>query len=279
MAEDLVRRDAEMPPPEADAIVPVEAQRRESGVYRFRFGLAYVALAILAGAGIGSAILLVNRPAGETGAQWSNWQPTGRESDFTDQIATYVSGRYRLPSGNPLVGILSSPPQVPTQQGEVPIQQVAIQNDPGGDRDDIDFVATEGSVMYNLCGLGPQCSIREGQPSQERHRLLRREALEVALYTFKYTDSKSVIALMPSNPQAETSTAEAQTSTALFFRRSDLEGELDQPLTQTLSQADPSEAIAIERPRIDRLTSPRLFAYDVIQTQAGGFFLVLAPIE
>lgn len=272
MAEDLVRRDAEMPPPQADSLVPIEAQRRESGVYRFRFGLAYLALAILAGAGIGTAILLVNRPAEEAGAPWSNWQPTGRESSFTDQIATYVSGRYRLPSGSALVGILSSPPQVPTQQGEVPIQQVAIQNDPEGDRDDIDFVATEGSVMYNLCGLGPQCSIREGQASPERHRLLRREALEVALYTFKYTDSKSVIALMPSNPEAET-------STALFFRRSDLEGELDQPLTQTLSQADPSEAIAIERPKIDRLTSPRLFAYDVIQTQAGGFFMVLAPIE
>ena len=33
----------------------------------------------------------------------------------------------------------------------------------------------------SLCGTGEQCSIAEGQPTLERHRLLRREALELAL--------------------------------------------------------------------------------------------------
>ena len=49
----------------------------------------------------------------------------------------------------------------------------------------IDFINGNG-LMYTLNGLGPKGSVRGGKPSEERHLLLRREALELALYTFRY---------------------------------------------------------------------------------------------
>ena len=41
-------------------------------------------------------------------------------------------------------------------------------------------------VLYNLNGLGPSGSIKGGKPSPERLKVLHREALELALYTFRY---------------------------------------------------------------------------------------------
>ena len=52
-----------------------------------------------------------------------------------------------------------------------------------------------------LCGLGSECSIATGTRDRARERLVRREALELALYTFKYVPSvNAVIAYMPPPP-------------------------------------------------------------------------------
>lgn len=245
--------------------------------FRGRFAVAYLALAVLAGVGVGGAVLLLDRPSEEPAGAWSNWEPTGPSGTYPRQIADYVSGRYRLKSGNPLVGILAGPPQVQ----EVPVRHVAIQNDPEGSSDDISIVGIDpdNSVMYILCGLGEQCSIAEGQPSQARHQLLRREALELALYTFKYGDASAVIALLPPRlPQAEGETA---TATALFFQRKDFDEQLDQPLRRTLlSPAPPriAKISSLEGPTIDRLTTPHLFQYEFQQAQEGSAVLILAPL-
>jgi hypothetical protein len=282
VAEDLAGRSAPVPQdvvvPPADATVPapVEPTRRETGVYRLRFSLAYLVLAMLAGVGIGAAVLLLDRPGSDAGVAWSNWTPSGRESSYPSQIADYVSGRYRLPSGNPLVGILAGPPEVQ----DVAVRAVAIQNDPEGASDDISIVSTDDSVMYVLCGLGPRCSIREGQPSEQRHQLLRREALELALYTFKYGDVSSVIALLPPRPAANAD--ETDTSTALFFEKKDFKRELERPLRRTLLRAEPpqvAEISSLEGPTIDRLTTPHLFRYEFQQAQEGSAILILAPLS
>jgi hypothetical protein len=275
VAEDLVPGAPRIEPAE-----PVSAAqiRQPQGVFRKRFALAYLALAILAGAGVGAAVLLLDRPEEQTGAAWSNWEPVGRESSFPRQIADYVSGRYRLPSGNPLAAILSGPPQVE----DVPVRHIAIQNDPEGNSDDISIVNIDpdNSVMYAFCGLGPQCSMAEGQPTEERHQLLRREALELALYTFKYSDTSAVIALLPPRlPQAEEETA---TATALFFQNSDFKEELKRPLRSTLLSPVPpriAEISSIEGPTIDRLTTPHLFQYQFTQAQEGSAVLILAPVQ
>ena len=52
-----------------------------------------------------------------------------------------------------------------------------------------------------LCGYGQNCSIASGQPSVERHTLLRREAVELALYTFKFLPNiDSVSVFLPPRP-------------------------------------------------------------------------------
>jgi hypothetical protein len=284
VAQDLVpeRKDVVVPPADPTAPAPVEPRRRAGRVYRLRFGAAYLALALIAGAGIAAAVVLLNRPAGPTELAWSSWQPTGSPSSYPSQIADYVSGRYRLPSGNPLVGILAGPPEVQ----DVAVRAVAIQNDPEGASDDISIVPTENSVMFVLCGLGPRCSIREGQPSEQRHQLLRREALELALYALKYSKASSVIALLPPRPDAApdpaTGTqAQQNPSTALFFERKDFERELDVPLRRTLLSAEPpqvAEISSLEGPTIDRLTTPHLFSYEFQQAQEGSAIIILAPL-
>jgi hypothetical protein len=267
----------------AATIEPVERPLRRApettSVFRKRFAVAYLALAVLAGVAVGGTVLVVDRPddSSGSGVAWSNWEPTGHASSFSRQIADYVSGRYRLKSGNPLVGILAGPPQVQ----EVPVRHVAIQNDPEGNTDDISIVAIDPgkSVMFVLCGLGEQCSIAEGDPTEERHQLLRREALELALYTFKYSDAKAVIALLPPRlPQAE---EENPTATALFFESRDFTEQLRQPLRRTLLSPNPprvAEISSIEGPLIDRLTTPHLFQYEFTQAQEGSAVLILAPL-
>jgi hypothetical protein len=284
VAEDLApeRKDVVVPPADPTAPARVKPRRRSGSVYRLRFGLAYLVLALLAGAGIGAAVLLLDRPTSSAAVEWSKWQPTGSEASYPRQIADYVSGRYRLPSGNPLVGILAGPPEVQ----DVAVRAVAIQNDPEGASDDISIVPTENSVMFVLCGLGPRCSIREGEPSEERHQLLRREALELALYALKYSKASSVIALLPPRPDAAPDTgtgtqAQENPSTALFFERKDFKRELDVPLRRTLLSAEPpqvAEISSLEGPTIDRLTTPHLFSYEFQQAQEGSAILILAPL-
>ena len=55
------------------------------------------------------------------------------------------------------------------------------------------------TIAYNLCGIGGKnCAIGVGQPSTDRLLLLRREALELALYTFKYIGgTQNVVAILP----------------------------------------------------------------------------------
>ena len=253
---------------------------RGANPYRIGFGLVYLALAVVVGAAGGSFVVMLLRDPPAPSAAWSPWQPKGQEGSYPTQIADYVEKRYRGPSGRPLVGVIASRPAVQAGDSAVPVSHVVIQNDLVGGEDDVKVVPTDDGIMYQLCGLGERCSIREGEPSAERHRLLRRQALELALYSLKYIDSlDSVIALLPPNPDADANTP----STALFFEKDDLKAALDQPLVTTFrSPTEPLETEIeidpVERLTIDRLTGPRLFRYQFTQAPAGGAIMVLAPV-
>jgi hypothetical protein len=137
--------------------------------------------------------------------------------------------------------------------------------------------------MYTLNGLGKHGSIEGGKPSEERHLLLRREALELALYTFHYArDVDMVVTLLPPPPPKA---GEDETSTdlppvqALFFRPGDLAGELGVPLSTTVPPKTPRpEQIDLAKPefkRIDALTRSNLFMASFQQGQDASVFLVL----
>ena len=97
--------------------------------------------------------------------------------------------------------------------------------------------------------LGTQCAISEGEPSEERHQLLRREALELALYTFKYGDADSVIALLPPRlPQKGERSGHGHVDGS-FFAAETSRSELDEPLQNTLLAAEPPQ---VGRDQLDR---------------------------
>jgi hypothetical protein len=276
VAEDLNPDVRPAAPVEPELFRPRPAE--PPSVFRGRFAFAYLILAVLAGIGVGGAFVLVDRPPARE-AVWSAWQPEGSRATFDDQIARYVSGRYRLPeTGSPLVAVIPGAPEVTAGGQEVAVTNVVIQDDPQGDRDGFRVVDIDKSWMYQLCGLGPSCSIPQGTPSAERLQILRREALELALYTFKFGDDvDTVIALLPPD-LGEADTAEDNTAVALFFEKSALRAELKQPLAATLvspsppqgTQLDPRESLILER-----LTADRVFLYDFQPLQAGSALMHL----
>ena len=168
-----------------------------------------VAIATLA---IGAAVYVGT--SGNNGAPdgWSKWKPSSDDGvDAARQIATHVGRHYRLSDGNQIVGVQASKLEV----FDVPLE-VALRTAPQGGN--IDFIDGNG-LMFTLNGLGPKGSVRGGKPSEARHLLLRREALELALYTFRYVkDVDLVVALLPPKPP-EKKNKDGTTSTGRRRRR------------------------------------------------------------
>lgn len=278
MAEDLAPEIRPAATSEPVEILPLRRPPEETPrVFRKRFAVAYLALAVLAGVAAGGTVLVFDRPATQE-AIWSAWQPEGSQATFDDQIARYVSGRYRLPSGDPLAAIVPGPPSITAGGQQVAVTDVVIQDDPEGDRDGFRVVNVDRSWMYQMCGLGPNCSIAEGTPSEQRLRVLRREALELALYTFKYSDDiTTVIALLPPNI-GDPDDTEDDSAAALFFEKSAMRTELERPLRQTLVSPSPPKGTELDPPEsliIERLTANRLFLYQFQPLQAGSALMHL----
>jgi hypothetical protein len=251
--------------------------------FRSRFGLL---LGALLGLGIATLAIGAAVYVGTTGngapSGWSGWKPTADDGDkAAQQIATHVGRKYRLADGNQIVGVQGGPLEIDALGLTVPLE-IAMKTAPQGG--DIDFIKGNG-LLYTLNGLGPKGSVRGGKPSEERHLLLRREALELALYTFRYIkDVDLVVALLPPAPPdkpkkgatASTATEEKPTQ-ALFFRPGDLEPQLEIPLGATIPAQTPRpETIAApEARRIDALTRGNLFLASFQQGQDQKAYLVL----
>jgi hypothetical protein len=258
------------------ASTPVHA----STPYRSRFGLVFGALLGLAIAtvAIGAAVYVATGGGNGAPDGWSKWKPDADDGvGAAKEIASHVGKHYRLANGTQIVGVQAGPLEV----FDVPLE-VALRTAPQGG--DIDFIEGNG-LMYTLNGLGPKGSVRGGKPSEARHLLLRREALELALYTFRYVkDVDLVVALLPPKPPDEKKSGTAAASTtdetptqALFFRPGDLEPQLEIPLRATIPPATPRpETIPpVESRRIDALTRSNLFLASFQQGQDQKAFLVL----
>ena len=109
--------EAPLATPVADAdATPREERARLTG-YRRRFAFIYLALALIAGVGLGALIVLVSRPDSGPAPVWSAWVPNGSETARVRQIADHVAKGYRNPEGEQLVVALAGPPTV-TAGGE-----------------------------------------------------------------------------------------------------------------------------------------------------------------
>jgi hypothetical protein len=264
-------------PVRAEGETLIQRPRDEVRVHRLRFAIAYLVLAVLAGVAVGAAILAMDDSRQSSSVAWSTWQPEENETARPKEIGDYVATRYTHPDGSPLVLVFAGEPSIKTADTDVPIRWVAIRGDEAAGEED-EVVETSDSVMYVLCGGGDNCTIDAGEPSAERYRLLRREALELALYSFKYTDAESVIALLPPSTDTESETTQA---TTLFFQERDFNAELSRPLQMTLSRPDTTTPVALDATEsltVDRLTRPHLFTYEYRQAQEGSAVMLLAPV-
>lgn len=237
-----------------------------------RFWLAYVALAAVLGASIGLFVLAVEKPGPKPPPPWSAWQPIASSpQQRQDEIARYVARQYHLPSGHQLVNVLVGPPSDATKT----IDRVALAKTltPQQRSDILGMVSANETAMYVLCGdQSAKCAISEGKPSKARGEVLRREALELALYTFRYVkEAQTVVTFFPP--------ALGQVpSHALLFTRQSLSDQLKKPLRTTLPSPRaplPGQLLPSEQRTVDGLT--RFLKYAFEQDQNGSLVLVLAP--
>jgi hypothetical protein len=219
--------------------------------YGRRFGLVYFALAIVVGAAAGSAIVLLAR-GGHERSPWASWRPTAAGDFKTKEIVDHVAAAYRLENGDPLVDISTGDP-FPSVVTEVATPAIAAGV---GSKTPIYDAST--TRMFVLCGSGKNCSV-PGPATAARAELLRREAVELALYTFKYVPTDSVVEFLPGRQKS-------RPDFAFFFRRKELEPFLSQPLRATLT-AGPR--------RTDGLALSHLFHFELQPSQTGGGLLVL----
>ncbi len=258
--------------PSLTPIVPL----RQTGRYTGRFILIYGGLAaVLIAAVSGLVVLLAGSSIGsQFEGSWSSWKPTkGTTAVVTGQIAQHVAQQYKLGKGGAqLLAVVSGPPQLANGTHKVLISHIAVRAKPS----DVQVFPSGSTWTDQLCGLGTACSIASGQATYTRGRLVRREALEVALYTFKFVPGiNSVVAFMPPPP--------GQTTTELLYlQKAQLQKQLSQPLDKTLPLASPplpTAADPTEAATIDKLTLPSVYSYTVQGLQDNSALLILDPLK
>jgi hypothetical protein len=230
MAEAVVRERSEEAP-QAEQLPRLDQPR---AVHGGRFLIGYLVVIFMAGAAL-VAIAMMNRTDASPSSpgRWSSWSPQADGFQAAREIAGEVASRYKGSNGEQLAAITASPGEI---QG-LPVRYVAIR---AGQRarlsaGDVSVLDPGETILYTFCGLGGQrnCAL-PGQPSVERSLLLRREALELSLYTFKHMENvNSVISLLP--PPSE------DTNLAVFLQREHrpIKDALGKPLSQTLSSRPP----------------------------------------
>ena len=278
MAEDLNRKDSTpsfaAPAPQADeSLVRRPPPQWESAPHAGRFLIAYAALGlVLAIAVIALAVGLTR--GGGASLVWSTWKPTGSGTKEVNQIVQHVADRYRLPSGRQIVAVIPRSPKAT----DPPLTTAAVDKQALFTHEQqFNTYPLDDSMLYIFCGGGTRCAIDQGTPSPERQRLLRREALELALYTFRYVHGvDSVVTFLPPNPAAKAS----QPTSALFFRKSQYSQQYkDTPLADTLPGKPRGELLPAQQAAlVDKLTYPALYEYQLQRSGDGSSnILILSP--
>jgi hypothetical protein len=250
--------------------------------FRSRFGFVLGALVGIATAAVVLFVaLLGSSPRRSTRAaadRWSTWNPPSGDI-FTgpEAIADHVQTQYKRADGKQLVIVHGGPFYV---SGSPPVPFIVrLQPADGSIRD----LSTTGGVLYTLAGTGDNGMIVGDKATPARHRLLRREALELALYTFRYVqNASSFVALLPrETPAAKPKagdTKKTEQLQAVFFQPRDLKDQLHTPLTRTLKPAtklNPRQLTGEEAKRVDTLTKRSVYTAKFQQPSDGQLYLVL----
>ena len=260
------RAAAEEPPP---AAAEPSAAPGESP-FRTRFGFLWGVLAGVAVCALALAGVLLGTAKNDSGPplarHWSAWQPsTSRMFTGAQEIADHVSRQYQLDSGQQLAAIQSGP----MQYGPEPVG-VAVQ--PRGGQVEI----LEGAALFY--GLNVLDENDKSTDVHARDRLLKREALELALYSFRYLDDVTMVtvALPPAKTDDDT-----KQSRAIFYRPGDLLPQLQVPLAKTLAPTAPRpKALSkAEAARIDSLVLRNQFDSSIQPLDGRQRYFVLSAPE
>jgi hypothetical protein len=283
--------DASMATATATATPPAE---ETPGYSRYSARFQFLLGALLA-VGVAAIALLVAVLAGgkddttvivKAGPPWSEWRPTATSGTAAaTQIADHVGGTYKLPNGKQLVGVTGGALEVE----DVPVT-IAIQK-PAAAGGQVDFLDDGAGVLYRMNGIGTVDSRIPGRATSERALLLRREALELALYSFRYLGVSEAVVMFPPttsitrSPTTHLLVRSKGPATALLFQRrqADVQAALARPLTATLSRTTPTVSgvrRSSDTPAVSALTNTKVYTYKLQQANADlRLFLVLAPIK
>jgi hypothetical protein len=269
--------------------------------------------ALLVAIGIGAlvvagAVAIAGRSTSKPGQKWSEWQPSDHGTLGARDIADFVAPFYRIDNIHQLsvvtvVNLESASAAAAQQQaaangtasGAVASGlQVAVRPSPTSSQ--VSLLGGN-TIAYNLCGEGGKdCAIGVGKPSTNRLLLLRREALELALYTFKYiSGTQNVVAILPPGHTQQTSTLSKKLPTsngsqaatkpvdiAVLFVRQEMSPLLNTPLSHILPEQSPPTVAqmpsAPEAGLVDQITARGLFSEQLQQAQDGSSLIVLNPL-
>jgi hypothetical protein len=243
--------------------------------YRLHFRVIYAVLAAVLAGAAAATIVLATRAAPAEPPAWSAWQPVGDSDAKIEQIRSFVSDEYKLANGDAFSVVRAGPP---LEQGS-PIPNYVIRRTAAtSPQQSFDLISADTSIVYTItmCGVTINCANVKGPQLVDVSRTLRRQALELALYTFKYVgDTSSVLVELPA-------LSENAASPAIFFQKSDLARQLERPLRFTLPQRDvivPGLAGRRELAIVDALTVTRIYAHSISQDPSGAPLMVLDPVQ
>jgi hypothetical protein len=281
VAEDVVHQSVAVPHADpAPLLRPGSVRAEDPRVYRWRFGIAYIVLAVLAGAGIGAAVMVLDRPEEAAPPAWSEWRPVGRTTSYARQIAESVSPDYRTSGGAQLAAVIAGPPTA----GGLPVQAVVIRHDPpiASAPAQYEIYAAENTVAYTMCGGAALCSL-DGDVTADELYLLRRQALELSLYTFKYVaDAEATVVLLPPDIAGTPEDRSDDQLTGLYFKKKDFARELARPLRTTLpgtTAAAGGESSNADLDAVERLTRANIFEFRFDRLQNDAAVLMLTPLN
>jgi hypothetical protein len=291
--------------PGHDFTVPLPAELSDSrklprlatphaGKFRLAFGM----LCGIATAAVVVAVLVIanhtsNHSSGDGSPAWSEWSPSTTGTTGAQEIADYLAPFYRFSTAQQLDVItpiaLTSATAAGTTTGQGLTVAVDTASASSTSSSSSLSLLTGSTVAYNVCGLGASGCDLAGTPSTSRMLLLRREALELALYTFRYlsTADNVLVVLPPSHTATKVGsgvTPAKSVIVAVLFVRAELKPLLSTPIDTTLAPDPPdlaqlaSWSKSDEAGLVDEATARDLFSEQVEAQQEGGRLLVLTPL-
>jgi hypothetical protein len=236
---------------------------------RHLFRLAYGVLALAFWLSVAGFAYVMTRDDDPAAAKpWSSWKPNSGDLAGAREIGRHVSSNYRTDNGRQLVAVQEHPPQI----AGLALEAIGVRRKAANGLID-PYIALYGAsrtLIYAFCGLGSNCSV-PGPHTTSRDQLLRREALELSLYSFKYLDGiDTVVSLLP-----PTATAGPN---AVFIRKDQVEPLLDKPIRRTLPEAKPpreSQYGGRDARFVDSMTTDRTFPAKFEALPDGDAILVL----